>query len=86
MFANAPADRYLPFAISDRRASQAHPAIVAFLHLLALPDSRFVSEDVLALLDVPALASHFAIDESGLRLLRRWVSESGVRWGWMMPA
>ncbi|MBN9931666.1 exodeoxyribonuclease V subunit gamma, partial [Pantoea agglomerans] len=40
-------------------------------HLLALPDSRFVSEDVLALLDVPALASHFAIDESGLRLLRR---------------
>ncbi|MSE15715.1 exodeoxyribonuclease V subunit gamma, partial [Pantoea agglomerans] len=81
VFANAPADRYLPFAISDRRASQAHPAIVAFLHLLALPDSRFVSEDVLALLDVPALASHFAIDESGLRLLRRWVSESGVRWG-----
>ncbi|WP_313701654.1 exodeoxyribonuclease V subunit gamma [Pantoea sp.] len=81
MFANAPADRYLPFAISDRRASQAHPAIVAFLHLLALPDSRFVSEDVLALLDVPALASHFSIDESGLRLLRRWVSESGVRWG-----
>jgi exodeoxyribonuclease V gamma subunit len=81
VFANSPADRYLPFAISDRRASQAHPAIVAFLHLLALPDSRFVSEDVLALLDVPALASHFAIDESGLRLLRRWVSESGVRWG-----
>ncbi|MEQ4583195.1 MAG: exodeoxyribonuclease V subunit gamma, partial [Pantoea agglomerans] len=81
VFANAPADRYLPFAISDRRASQAHPAIVAFLNLLALPDSRFVSEDVLALLDVPALASHFAIDESGLRLLRRWVSESGVRWG-----
>lgn len=81
VFANAPAERYLPFAISDRRASQAHPSIVAFLHLLALPDSRFVSEDILALLDVPALANHFSIDESGLRLLRRWVSESGVRWG-----
>ncbi|WP_256853133.1 exodeoxyribonuclease V subunit gamma [Pantoea sp. Fr+CA_20] len=81
VFANAPTERYLPFAISDRRASQAHPAIVAFLQLLALPDSRFVSEDVLALLDVPALANHFSIDESGLRLLRRWVSESGVRWG-----
>lgn len=80
VFANAPPERHLPFAISDRRASQAHPAIVAFLHLLALPDSRFVSEDILALLDVPALATHFSIDESGLRLLRRWVSESGVRW------
>lgn len=81
VFANAPADRYLPFAISDRKASQAHPAIFAFLHLLGLPDSRFAAEDILALLDVPALASRFSVDESGLRLLRRWVDESGVRWG-----
>lgn len=81
VFANAPADRYLPFSISDRRASQAHPAIFAFLSLLALPDSRFAAEDVLALLEVPALANRFSVDESGLRLLRRWVDESGVRWG-----
>ena len=80
-FASAPPDRYLPFAISDRRASQAHPAILALLSLLALPDSRFASEDVLALLEVPALAQRFAVDESGLRLLRRWVMESGIRWG-----
>ena len=29
--------------------------------LLSLPDSRFVSEDVLALLDVPVLAARFDI-------------------------
>lgn len=81
VFANAPAGRYLPFSISDRRASQAHPAILAFLTLLALPESRFAAEDVLALLEVPALARRFSVDESGLRLLRRWVEESGVRWG-----
>ncbi|WP_130831489.1 exodeoxyribonuclease V subunit gamma [[Erwinia] mediterraneensis] len=81
VFANAPRERYLPFAISDRRASQAHPAITAFLSLLALPESRFASEEVLALLEVPALAKRFSIDEEGLRLLRRWVMESGVRWG-----
>ncbi|WP_416411807.1 exodeoxyribonuclease V subunit gamma [Pantoea sp. App145] len=80
-FASAPSSRYLPFAISDRRASQAHPAILALLSLLSLPESRFASEEVLALLEVPALAQRFSVDESGLRLLRRWVMESGIRWG-----
>ena len=30
---------------------------------------------------MPALAARFAIGEEGLRLLRHWVGESGVRWG-----
>lgn len=81
VFGNAPADRALPFAISDRRASQAHPALQAFISLLSLPESRFTAEEVLALLEVPAVASRFMVDEEGLRLLRHWVAESGVRWG-----
>lgn len=81
VFGNAPADRFLPFAISDRRASQAHPALQAFISLLSLPDSRFASEEVLALLEVPALAARFNIDESAMRRLRQWVAESGIRWG-----
>ncbi|KFD17322.1 exodeoxyribonuclease V subunit gamma [Tatumella ptyseos] len=81
VFTDVSRERYLPFAISDRRASQAHPVIQAFLQLLSLPDSRFTSEDILALLEVPALAERFAIDEQGLRTLRHWVDESGVRWG-----
>ena len=81
VFGNAPAERWLPFAISDRRASQAHPALQAFISLLSLPDSRFTSESVLALLEVPAVASRFAIDEEGLRRLRHWVGECGIRWG-----
>ena len=81
VFGNAPTDRYLPFAISDRRASFAHPAIMAFINLLGLPESRFACEEVLALLEVPALAARFAIDEEGLRRLRMWVEESGIRWG-----
>ncbi|QKJ88485.1 exodeoxyribonuclease V subunit gamma [Paramixta manurensis] len=81
VFGNAPAERYLPFAISDRRASHAHPALLAFINLLSLPDSRFASEEILALLEVPAVAARFAIDEEGLRRLRHWVSEAGIRWG-----
>ncbi|EGK4062295.1 exodeoxyribonuclease V subunit gamma [Escherichia coli] len=81
VFGSAPADRYLPYAISDRRARQSHPVLEAFIILLSLPDSRFVSEDVLALLDVPVLAARFDITEEGLRYLRQWVNESGIRWG-----
>ncbi|MBB0733339.1 exodeoxyribonuclease V subunit gamma [Escherichia coli] len=81
VFGSAPADRYLPYAISDRRARQSHPVLEAFISLLSLPDSRFVSEDVLALLDVPVLAVRFDITEEGLRYLRQWVNESGIRWG-----
>ncbi|QJW53999.1 RecBCD enzyme subunit RecC [Serratia plymuthica] len=81
VFGNASPERYLPFAISDRKASQSHPALQAFISLLDLPQSRFTSEQVLALLEVPALAARFSIQEEGLRLLRHWVGESGVRWG-----
>jgi len=81
VFGNASAERYLPFAISDRKASQAHPALQAFISLLDLPQSRFTSEQVLALLEVPALAARFSIQEEGLRLLRHWTGEAGVRWG-----
>lgn len=81
VFGSATGERYLPYAISDRRARQAHPAMQAFITLLSLPDSRFMSEDVLALLDVPVLAARFNIDEEGLHYLRQWVNESGIRWG-----
>ena len=36
---------------------------------------------MLALLDVPVLAARFDITEEGLRYLRQWVNESGIRWG-----
>ncbi|VDY38632.1 exonuclease V subunit [Salmonella enterica subsp. enterica serovar Daytona] len=69
----------MPFPIGGR--VQSHPVLQAFISLLSLPDSRFVSEDVLALLDVPVLAARFTINEDGLRYLRLWVNESGIRWG-----
>lgn len=81
VFGNASAERYLPFTICDRKVRQTHPALQAFISLLDLSQSRFTAEQVLALLEVPALAARFAISEEELRLLRYWVGESGVRWG-----
>src|SRR5690606_11017349 len=73
VFGSATGERYLPYAISDLRARQSHPALQAFLSLLSLPDSRFISQDVLAFLDAPVLAARFDINEEGLRYLRQWV-------------
>ena len=81
VFGNAPSDRFLPYAISDRKAKEAHPIIQAFLTLLDLPQSRFNVDDILMLLDVPALAKCFDLTEDELRTLRRWVEESGIHWG-----
>lgn len=46
VFGNAPAERYLPFAISDRKARQAHPVLQAFITLLdflkvVLPQNKY---------------------------------------------
>ena len=81
VFGNSSSARYMPFSISDRKAGQAHPILQAFIALLDLPQSRFTTEQVLALLEVSAFAERFSIDESELNLLRRWVNESGIRWG-----
>lgn len=81
VFGNAASTRYIPFSISDRKALQAHPILQAFIMLLDLPQSRFSTEQVLALLEVKAFSQCFGIDESELSLLRRWVNESGIRWG-----
>ncbi|MDP0602271.1 exodeoxyribonuclease V subunit gamma, partial [Klebsiella pneumoniae] len=70
-------DRWLPGAISDRRAREAHPVLQAVITLLSLPDSRFAREDVLALLGVPVLAARVYITGEGLRYPRPWGDESG---------
>ena len=71
----------IPFSLADRSLRAESPLIEAFLNLLALPDSRFSAEEVLAWLEQPALAGRAAIDDSELPLLRDWLRDAGVRWG-----
>lgn len=81
VFGNTTTGRYLPFTISDRCARHIHPVLTVFFALLELPHSRCTAEQVLSLLEVRVLAIHFSINEEGLKLLRHWVSESGIHWG-----
>ena len=71
----------IPFSLADRSLRSEVPLIEAFLALLALPDSRFAAEELLGLLERPALARRAGIEQEDLPLLRDWLREAGVRWG-----
>ena len=73
--------RYIPFAISDRSASQEFPLLKGLLQLLDLDNQRCGAQEMLELLEIPAIQRCFQINEKGFELLRRWIDESGIRWG-----
>ncbi|MCY3837341.1 MAG: exodeoxyribonuclease V subunit gamma [Gammaproteobacteria bacterium] len=70
----------IPFNIARPRAA-ATRAVRAFLDLLALPDSRYGAEAVMAPLESKAVRERFRIAERHLSTLREWVHEAGIRWG-----
>jgi exodeoxyribonuclease V gamma subunit len=71
----------LPFSIADRSAQAESSVAAALLKLLALHGSRFLARDVLALLEIQAVRQRFGIAESELDDVRRWVDDTGIRWG-----
>ncbi len=70
----------IPVNIARPRAS-ATRAVQAFLDLLALPDSRYGAEAVMAPLESKAVRDRFRIAERQLSTLREWVDQAGIRWG-----
>jgi len=71
----------IPFSLADRSLRAEIPLIEAFLNLLALPESRFAAEEILAWLEQPAVARRAGIEREDLPLLRDWLHAAGVRWG-----
>ncbi|MGB4072152.1 exodeoxyribonuclease V subunit gamma [Pseudomonas sp.] len=71
----------IPFSLADRSLRAEIPLIEAFLNLLALPESRFAAEEILAWLEQPAIACRAGIEGEDLPLLRDWLRDAGVRWG-----
>jgi exodeoxyribonuclease V gamma subunit len=81
VFGQAAHNRYLPFSISDRNAQQESPLIANFLQLLQLSKSRYGASQILELLSLPALLRRFELDEVDFEHMRRWILESGIKWG-----
>ncbi|QRN55900.1 exodeoxyribonuclease V subunit gamma [Dyella caseinilytica] len=73
--------RYLPYSLADQPGRGTSPLLSALERLLNLTESRFTTSDILDLLDVPSLRRRFGVAEDDLPTLRRWIAESGIRWG-----
>lgn len=73
--------RYIPFEIGDVNDRSVNPLLVALEWLLRLPQQRCRQSEIRDLLDVPALAARFGLDEEDLPTLGQWIEGSGVRWG-----
>ena len=73
--------RYIPFTLSDQTEHSTEPLLIALQDLLRLPESRLTVTDIMRFLDVPALRARFAISETYLPILQRWLAGAGVRWG-----
>jgi exodeoxyribonuclease V gamma subunit len=77
----ATAEPRIPYSLADRHPQAESTVVDAFLSLLELPDSRFDVNQVLALLEVPAVRGRFALAETDLPLVKRWLRETAIRWG-----
>lgn len=73
--------RYIPFSVADQAQRHHDPLLGALERLLALPQSRIGTSDVLDWLEVPSVRARFGIDAEQLPLLHRWVRAANVRWG-----
>lgn len=73
--------RYIPFDISDLGAKADSPLISAIEWLLRLPQQRTRLSELIDLLEVPAIASRFGIEQDQLPKLVGWLQGAGVRWG-----
>jgi len=73
--------RYIPFEIGDVKDRSVNPLLVAMEWLLRLPQQRCRQSEVRDLLDVPALAARFGVEEDDLPTLGRWIEGASVRWG-----
>ncbi len=73
--------RYIPFTLADQKQRGHNPMLVAVEMLLNLPESRFAVSELLGLLEVPALRTHFDITETAIQKIQQWIEQTGIRWG-----
>lgn len=77
--------RFIPFDIADMSAKSDSAVIGAMDWLLRLPAQRCSMSELVDLLEVVSVASHFGIDQDALPKLTQWMIGAGIRWGLNEP-
>ncbi|WP_313460120.1 exodeoxyribonuclease V subunit gamma [Stenotrophomonas sp.] len=72
---------HIPYALADTSPLAGEPLADVFVHLLALPVSRFGLNEVLDLLGSAPLAEASGLDAVAFERLHDWLLAAGARWG-----
>jgi exodeoxyribonuclease V gamma subunit len=76
-----PGRRAIPYHIADRSRRATDEVVEAFSRLLEALRGRMTATEVLDLLMIDAVRVRFGIEAEDLDVLRRWIGETGIRWG-----
>lgn len=71
----------IPYNLSDRRVARESSLARAFLATLQMPRLRFAAPEVLDILESEPARARLGLTEGDLGAIRKWVAESGIRWG-----
>jgi exodeoxyribonuclease V gamma subunit len=82
VFAGANEQLSIPFAISDRSASQESAILQVFMQMMSLHQSRMGLSDVMSMFEIPAVLSKFDVSPNEFEMIKHWLQDAGVRWGW----
>lgn len=83
VFGAIPADdpRHIPFSIADRTDDEAATVFSGFFSLYRVLSGRCPADEVIDLLDNPAIRAAFGISSGELGVITRLVAECGTAWG-----
>jgi exodeoxyribonuclease V gamma subunit len=71
----------IPFRIADQSIRGQSHLIDGFLSLLDLKGSRLSAAQVMRLLESPGVRERFGLDDAGIEIVERWISDTRIRWG-----
>ncbi len=74
-------DQKIPFSVCDRGSRSDSQVADAFMRVLELGGRRQTSREIVGVIESPVVRRRFGFSEDELVLIRRWVAESGIRWG-----
>jgi exodeoxyribonuclease V gamma subunit len=71
----------IPYAVADRSLRQSNLLLDIILRFFDLSQSRMLWNEVLAVLEEPAVREQFGLFDPDILMVRHWVEETRIRWG-----
>ncbi len=76
-----PGGGHIPYSIADTHIRSGNSLADTFLEILAVGHKRYRAPAILDILEIPAVRKRFGIEEQGLGPIKKWITETGIRWG-----